>query len=69
LDYLLVPKKKPIREEIVTKNAEEYLKAKMNNAKSYEFVKLVLINSVLYSDNIQYRKEAYSKYLEDEIKR
>jgi hypothetical protein len=64
--------KKPNRDEIVIKNAEEYLKAKMNDPKSYEFVKLVLIDSVLYSDNIQYRKEAFSKYLEDdkdEIKR
>jgi hypothetical protein len=64
--------KKPNRDEIVTKNAEDYLKAKMNDPKSYEFVKLVLIDSVLYSDNIQYRKEAFSKYLEDdkdEIKR
>jgi hypothetical protein len=64
--------KKPNRDEIVIKNAEEYLKAKMNDPKSYEFVKLALIDSVLYSDNIQYRKEAFSKYLEDdkdEIKR
>lgn len=64
--------KKINREEIVTKNAEEYLKAKMNDPKSYEFVKLVLIDSVLYSDNIQFRKESFTKYLEDdkvEIKR
>lgn len=64
--------KKPNRDEIVTKNAEEYLKSKMNDSKSYEFEKLVLIDSVLYSDNIQYRKEAFSKYIEDdknEIKR
>ncbi|NRT14694.1 hypothetical protein HNP99_001038 [Flavobacterium sp. 28A] len=64
--------KKPNRDEIVRKNAEEYLKEKMNDPKSYEFVKLELIDSVLYSDNIKYRKENFNKNIEDnkdEIKR
>jgi hypothetical protein len=58
--------KKQNRDEIVKRNAEEYLKANMNDPKSYEFVNLVLIDSIFYSDNIQYRKEVFSKYIEDD---
>lgn len=64
--------KKLNRDDIVTKNAEEYLKTILNDPKSYEFVKLALIDSVLYEDNIEYRKEAFRKYIQndrDDIKR
>jgi len=60
------------QDEIVKNNAEEYLKPKLNDPKSYEFVKMELIDSVLYSDNIQYRKKTFNKYIQDdkdEIKR
>jgi hypothetical protein len=46
------------QDEIVKKNAEEYFKSKMNDAQSYEFVKLELIDSLLYRDNIEYHKES-----------
>lgn len=53
--------KEPNRDEIVKKNAEEYIKSKMNDPKSYEFVKIELVDSVLYSDNIEYRKENFKR--------
>lgn len=56
--------KQPTQDEIVKKNAEEYLKPKLNDPNSYEFVKLELIDSVLYSDNIKYRKERFQKDIE-----
>jgi len=45
--------------EIVKKNVEEDVKEKLNNPSSYEFVKLKLIDSVTYSDNIEYRKNFF----------
>tara|TARA_R110002020_G_scaffold288474_1_gene503922 strand:- start:2353 stop:2955 length:603 start_codon:yes stop_codon:yes gene_type:complete len=57
--------KEPNQDEIVKKNAEEYLKPKLNDPNSYEFVKIELIDSVLYSDNINYRKENFQKDIED----
>jgi hypothetical protein len=56
--------KQPTQDEIVKKNAEEYLKPKLNDPNSYEFVKLELIDSILYSDNIKYRKENFQKDIE-----
>jgi len=56
--------KEPKRDEIVQKNAEEYIKSKMNDPKSYEFVKIELVDSVLYSDNIEYRKENFKRDME-----
>jgi hypothetical protein len=56
--------KKLNQDDIVKKNAEEYLKSKMNNPDSYEFVKLELIDSVLFSDNIKFRKNRFSELLE-----
>ena len=56
--------KEPNRDEIVKKNAEEYIKSKMNDPKSYEFVKIELVDSVLYSDNIEYRKEYFKRKME-----
>lgn len=58
--------KQPTRDEIVKKNTEEYLKPKLNDPDSYEFVKLELIDSILYSDNIKYRKEYFQKDLEND---
>lgn len=52
------------QDEIVKKNTEEYLKSNLNDPESYEFVKLELIDSVLYSDNIKYRKDSFQKDLE-----
>tara|TARA_R110001592_G_scaffold362726_2_gene677874 strand:- start:30 stop:632 length:603 start_codon:yes stop_codon:yes gene_type:complete len=56
--------KQPTQDEIVKKNTEEYLKPKLNDPNSYEFVKIELIDSVLYSDNINYRKEDFQKDIE-----
>ena len=56
--------KEPTRDEIVKKNAEEYIKSKMNDPKSYEFVKIELVDSILYSDNIEYRKENFKRDME-----
>ena len=51
-------------DEIVRNSAEEYLKDKLNDPESYEFVKLVLIDSVMYKDNIEYRRV---RFKDDEI--
>ncbi len=56
--------KLPTQDDIVKKNAEEYVKEKMNDPSSYEFVKLELIDSVLFSDNIEYRKDYFSRNME-----
>jgi hypothetical protein len=48
--------KKLSQEEIVRKNAEEYIKEKMNDPSSYEFVKLELIDTITFNDNIEYIK-------------
>ncbi|MFN2373782.1 MAG: hypothetical protein ABR545_08210 [Cyclonatronaceae bacterium] len=49
--------KQPTQDEIVRKNAEEALKSRMNDPESYEFASLELIDSVLYSDNIEFRRD------------
>jgi len=56
--------KQPTQDEIVKKNAEEYVKEKMNDPSSYEFVKLELIDSITFSDNIEYRKNYFSRKIE-----
>ncbi len=61
--FLSCKEKKPTQDEIVKKNIEGKLIPKMNDPKSYEFVELKLIDSVLYIDNINYRK----KYFKDLI--
>ncbi len=53
--------KTPTQYEIVKKNAEDNLKSKMNDPESYEFVKLELKDSVLYNDNIKYRRDGFRK--------
>ena len=57
-------KKQLTRDDIVKQNAEEYIKSKMNDPNSYEYVKLELIDSVLYSDNIEYRKDYFKHNIE-----
>lgn len=58
--------KSPTQDEIVKKNIEEYLKSKMNDPASYEFVKLELIDSVLFSNNIEYRKDYFNRNMESD---
>ncbi len=57
----------PTQEEIVQTNAEEYVKSKMNDPESFEFVGLKLIDSVLISDNIAHRKEMFSGRIKFEL--
>src|SRR5690554_6126709 len=56
--------KQPTQDDIVKKNAETYVKEKMNDPASYEFVKLELMDSVTFSDNIEYRKDYFSRNME-----
>lgn len=56
--------KQATQDEIVRKNAEEYLQPKLNDPSSYEFVKIELLDSVLYSDNVNYRREKFQKEFE-----
>lgn len=52
--------KKPLTmDEMVLEKAEEYLKDKLNDPDSYEFVGLILIDSVLYKDNIECRRNIF----------
>ena len=56
--------KQPTQDDIVKNNAEAYVKEKMNDPTSYEFVKLELMDSVTFSDNIEYRKDYFSRNME-----
>ncbi len=56
--------KQPTQDDIVKNNAETYVKQKMNDPSSYEFVKLELMDSVTFSDNIEYRKDYFSRNME-----
>ena len=56
--------KQPTQDDIVKNNAETYVKEKMNDPTSYEFVKLELMDSVTFSDNIEYRKDYFSRNME-----
>jgi hypothetical protein len=58
--------KQPTQDDVVKKNAEEYVKSKMNDPESYEFVKLEQIDSILFSDNIEYRKDYFSRSMESD---
>jgi len=53
--------KKPTQGEIVIKNAEQFLKSRMDDPDSYEFVELKLYDSVLYIDNTEYQKEYFQR--------
>jgi hypothetical protein len=52
--------KQPTQVDIVKKNAETYVKEKMNDPSSYEFVKLELMDSITFNENIEYRKDYFS---------
>lgn len=58
--------KEPTQQDIVKKNVEEYLKPKMNDPESYEFAELKLTDSILYSGNVQYRKEYFGRNLKSD---
>lgn len=51
------------REDIIKDNLKNYLSDKLNDADSYEFVSLELIDSVRYIDNINYRLKHFNSSL------
>jgi len=53
----------PTQFDVVKSNAEAYIKEKMNDPSSYEFVNLVLIDSTTYKDNIEYRLNLFNNRL------
>ncbi len=57
-------KKQPTQDDILKKNAETYVKEKMNDPSSYEFVKLELMDSITFNENIEYRKNYFSGNME-----
>jgi len=59
--------KQPKQDDIVKKKAEAYVKEKMNDPISYEFVKLELIDSITFNDNIEYRKDYFSRNMEYDL--
>jgi hypothetical protein len=60
----LISCSEPSRDEIVREKAEIQLFQKLNDPDSYVFVSLELYDSILYSDNIKYRKEHFQDMLE-----
>ena len=50
----------PSQHDIVEANAEAYLQDKLDDPSSYEFVSLELMDSVLYKDNIEYRRKQFA---------
>lgn len=56
--------KKPTQNDLVREKSEAYIKEKMNDPKSYEFVKLELIDSITFNDNVEYRKNYFSRSME-----
>ena len=58
---------KPLtRDDIVKMNLDEYLGSRLNDPDSYEFVELKIMDSVLYKDNIEYRRNYFIRQLEYE---
>lgn len=55
----------PKKDEIVKVNAEEYIKAKLGDPESYEFVSLELIDSVLYKENIAAKRDQLKRAIEN----
>ena len=51
------------QEEIVKRNIEEKITPSLNDAKSYEFVNLTLIDSITYLNNINHRRELFEMRL------
>ena len=58
--------KVPTQDDLVKANTEEYLKPKLNDPDSYEFARIELIDSVLYSDNIEWRINNFQRQLDDD---
>jgi len=58
--------KVPTQDDLVKANTEEYLKPKLNDPDSYEFTRIELIDSVLYSDNIEWRINNFQRQLDDD---
>ncbi|WP_430811304.1 MULTISPECIES: hypothetical protein [unclassified Carboxylicivirga] len=54
---LLGCSKQPTQYDIVKRNAKLYTIPQLNDPSSYEFASLKLIDSVLYRDNIEYKKQ------------
>ena len=52
------------RDDIVLENSEEYLKERMKDKDSYEFVSFKIVDSVLYKDNIDFRRRDFERDLE-----
>lgn len=63
--YNSCTQKEPTRDEIVKNNIEEYIKPNLNDPESYEFVSLTLLDSVLFIDNINFRKEMFSNRIKN----
>ena len=59
--------KQPTKDDIVKKNAETYVKEKMNDPSSYEFVKLELTDSITFNNNIDYRKDYFGRNMEYDL--
>lgn len=60
--------KQPSMDDIVKQNVEAYLKPNLNDPESYEFLELKLIDSVLFKNNIQYRKKMFQDQVIDDEK-
>lgn len=56
--------KQPTRDGIVKNFAETFIKEKMNDPSSYEFVKQELIDSITFSDNIEFKKDELIRGIE-----
>jgi hypothetical protein len=57
-------KKEVSQYDHVLQSVESQVKPKLNDPKSYEFVELVLVDSVLYSENVEYRVNYFMSSLE-----
>lgn len=53
----------PTKNDIIRKNAEELIKNSMHDPASYEFVSIEVIDSDTYKNNINQRKNLFSKRL------
>ncbi|GAB2549852.1 hypothetical protein [Spirosoma aerophilum] len=52
--------------DIVRQNAETYIKPKLNDASSYEFVEITLLDSTSYRDNIKYRIDSFGEEIQSD---
>lgn len=66
LGLICCTNKQPTKDEIVKNYVEAYVKKRMNDPSSYEFVKLELIDSIVFSDNIAYRRDYFSRNIEND---